>query len=188
MEPSNRVIGDIMGRTFELLAQADAQVTLSWVRELQRIEVALQNKWNQDPDAVHAGLIETMQIRLVDYSSFVKVRNSLSIFTNLWEKTFCRVYLEYLDEFTNQFLLCQLRTIQGSGIGELTERLLGLLSECNIQMNRCLLTHLMEVMTRIEQVFVDLNLVKRLKKIQVVEVISKGKTTTWMKNINNTNH
>jgi hypothetical protein len=41
----------------------------------------------------------------------------------------------------------------------------------------------MDVMTHIQQVFIDLNLVKRLKKIQVVEVISKGKTTTWMKTI-----
>ncbi len=39
----------------------------------------------------------------------------------------------------------------------------------------------MEVMTRIE-VSVDLNLIKGLKKNQVVEVISKGRITTWMKN------
>ncbi len=72
-----------MGRAFEPLAPPAAQVTLSWVRELQRIEVALENNLNQDPDdAVHAGLIETMQTRMVDYSSFVKVRKSLSIFTN----------------------------------------------------------------------------------------------------------
>ncbi len=41
----------------------------------------------------------------------------------------------------------------------------------------------MEVMTGIKQVFVDLNMVRGLKKNQVVEVISKGKTTTRMKNI-----
>ncbi len=41
----------------------------------------------------------------------------------------------------------------------------------------------MEVMTSIEQVFVDLKLVKRLKKTKMVEVNHKGKTTTWMLNI-----
>jgi hypothetical protein len=41
----------------------------------------------------------------------------------------------------------------------------------------------MEVMTRIEQVFIDLNLVKSLKKNKMVEVIHKGKTKTWMTNI-----
>jgi hypothetical protein len=38
---------------------------------VQRIEVALQNKLNQDLDAVHAGLTETMQTRTVD-SSFLE--------------------------------------------------------------------------------------------------------------------
>jgi hypothetical protein len=40
----------------------------------------------------------------------------------------------------------------------------------------------MEVMTRIEQVFVDINLVKRLAN-KMVQVIHKGRTTTWMTNI-----
>jgi hypothetical protein len=80
-------------------------------------------------------------------------------------------------------MLCQLRTIRGSETGELDENLLRLLSECNIQMNCCCQTHPMEVMTRIEQVFIDLNLVKSLKKNKMVEVIHKGKTTTWMTSI-----
>ncbi len=50
-----------MGTAFEQRAPPAAQVTLFWVRELQRIEVSLQAKLNQDPDAVHAGLIEMMQ-------------------------------------------------------------------------------------------------------------------------------
>ncbi len=56
-----------MGRAFEPLATPAAQVTLYWGQKLQLIEVALQNKLNQDPDAVHAGLIETMQTKMVDY-------------------------------------------------------------------------------------------------------------------------
>jgi hypothetical protein len=78
---------------FEPLEPPSAQVTLSWLRELQRIEITLQNKLIQDLDAVHTGLIEVMQTKMVDYSSFVKVKKSLSIFINLWEKTFCRSYL-----------------------------------------------------------------------------------------------
>ncbi len=98
--------------------------------------MALQIKLNQDPDAVHhdAGLIETMQTKIVDYSSVLNVRKSISIFTYLWEKpeTFCQVYFEFLDEFPNQLPLCQLRTIQGSEAGGLADKLLGLLSECNM--------------------------------------------------------
>ena len=82
-----------MAKVFEPLVPPAVQVTLFWVRELQLVEVALQNKLNEDPDTVRTGLIETMQTKIVDYSSFVKARKSLSIFTNLWEKTLGRVHL-----------------------------------------------------------------------------------------------
>ncbi len=73
--------------------------------------------------------------------------------------------------------------IRGSETGELDESLLRLLSECNIQMNCFRRMHSMEVMNCIKQVFVDLNLVKSLKKNKMVEVNHKGRTTTWMTNI-----
>jgi hypothetical protein len=60
LEPSNQVIGDVLGRAFEQLAPPSAHVTLSWLRELQRTEIAVQNKLSQDPDAVHSGQIEVM--------------------------------------------------------------------------------------------------------------------------------
>ena len=88
-----------------------------------------------------------------DYLSFVKGKTSLSIFINLWEKTFSWSYLEFLDEFSIQLMLCQLRTISISETGltgELDESLLRLLSECNIQMNCSQWMHLMEVMTCIK--------------------------------------
>ncbi len=44
LKPSNLVMGDIIGRAFEPLALPAVQVALFWVRELQRMEVALQNK------------------------------------------------------------------------------------------------------------------------------------------------
>jgi hypothetical protein len=88
LEPSNSVIGNVLGRAFEPLAQPSQHITLFWLRELQRIEIALQNKLNQDPDAVHMGLLQVMRTKMVDYSSFVTVKKSLSIFINLWEKTF----------------------------------------------------------------------------------------------------
>ncbi len=59
LKPSNKVIGTIMGIAFEPLAPP------AQVMELQRVEVALQNKLNQFPHAVHAGLIGTMQTNLV---------------------------------------------------------------------------------------------------------------------------
>jgi hypothetical protein len=92
LEPSNSVIKDILERDFEPLAPPLSHVTLFWLRELQRIEITLHNKLNQDQDAVHTGLLQVMRTKMVDYPSFVKVKKSLSIFINLWEKTFCRSF------------------------------------------------------------------------------------------------
>jgi hypothetical protein len=159
-----------------------ARVTLFGVRELQRIEVALQNKLNQDPDAVHEGLLEAMQTKLIDYIHFVKARRSFSFFTILWEKTFCRWYLQFLDECTNQLLHCQLKMILVTEAGIFLDRILTVLSGCQVQMFYGQRLPPMKVTNLILQVFVNLNLVKDLKKNRVVEVIANGSTTTWMKN------
>jgi hypothetical protein len=42
-------LGDVLGRAFEPLALPSTKVTLSLLQELQHIEIALQNKLNQDP-------------------------------------------------------------------------------------------------------------------------------------------
>ncbi len=60
LEPSNCVIGDVLGRALDPLAPPSVHITLSWLWELQRIEIALQNKLNQDPGAVHTGLVQVM--------------------------------------------------------------------------------------------------------------------------------
>ncbi len=83
LEPSNRVIGDVLGKAFEPVAPPSAHISLSWIRELQRMEISLQNKLNQDPDVVHTGLVQVMQTKMIDNSSFVKARNpypSLSLY------------------------------------------------------------------------------------------------------------
>ncbi len=61
LEPCNRVIGDILGRAFEPLAQPSSNITLFWLLELQRIEITLQDKLNQDPDAVHTATSDENQ-------------------------------------------------------------------------------------------------------------------------------
>ena len=68
-----------MARAFKQVAPR-AYGTLSWVWELQRIKVALQNILAQDPEAVRAGRIHVMHTKLDKYSSFVKFRKSMAIF------------------------------------------------------------------------------------------------------------
>ncbi len=67
------------------------------------LKIALQNKLNQDQDEVRTGLLQVMKTKMVDYPNFVKVKKSLSIFINLWEKKFCRSFSEFYDydEFSN---------------------------------------------------------------------------------------
>ncbi len=79
LEPSNRVIRDILGRAFGPLAPQSLNITLFWLLELQHIEITLQNKLNQDPDVVHMGLLQVIRTTMVDYTNFVKVKKSLSI-------------------------------------------------------------------------------------------------------------
>ncbi len=52
-----------------------------------------------------------------------------------------------------------------------------MLSECYYQMHSGRRVHVIEVMNRIKQVFVELNLVKGLKRMKMVEVTHKGRTT-----------
>jgi hypothetical protein len=96
-----------------------------------------------------------MQTKLVDYTSYVKARRSLTIFSNLWEKTLIKLYLESSDEFNNQLLDCQSKTTQISKAGGLVEGIHKMLSEFSYQMYCGQRLPPMEVMTRIKQAFVD---------------------------------
>ncbi len=99
---------------------------------------------------------------------------------------FLQADLEFSNEFTNQLLYCQSKMIQVFEAGGLAEGIHRVLSECteayHIYCGQQL--PLMEVMTciQVEQVFVDFNFVKGLRKNSMVKVIVKGRVTTRMKN------
>ncbi len=63
-----------MANAFEPVSPP-AWITLFWVHELQRLEVATQNMLAKEQCAVTSGLIEAMQIKLVDYNNFVILKN-----------------------------------------------------------------------------------------------------------------
>ena len=63
------MIGRIIERAFEPVVPR-AWVTLFWVHEIQRIEVAFQNKLAQEQGTVVSGLIKAMQTKRVDYHHF----------------------------------------------------------------------------------------------------------------------
>ena len=79
-------------------------MTLSWVHEIQRIEIAAQNKLVKEPGTVVLGLIEAMQTKLVNHHNFVKFRNSMTILICLWERADQKLFDQVFNELTIQLL------------------------------------------------------------------------------------
>jgi hypothetical protein len=163
LEIGNEMIGKIMELSFEQVAPR-AYGTLSWVWELQRIKIALQNNLARDPEAVRTGLIHVMHTKLDKYSSFVKFRRSMAIFTILWERSVQKLYLQFADEFANHLVISQLRVNAKNGTGELQNDILTVLVDCCHQIKQGRRMDPIDVMNRIEQTFVNLNLEKGLRR------------------------
>ena len=68
LDPSNTIIGKIVSIAFEGMAPP-TRATLSWVHELQRTEVVLQNLLATNRRNVARSLVEAMKHRLKDFNS-----------------------------------------------------------------------------------------------------------------------
>ena len=177
------MIGGIMERVFAPVAPR-AWVSLFWVHEIQRIEIAFQNKLAQEPGAVLSGLIETMHTKLVDYNNFVSLKKSTSILICLWERANQRLFDQVSMEFTTQLIENQLKANQELELGQLRDRLLMVILKCLVQTSNGRQMHQMEVMNRIKDTFGKLHMIKGSKKNNITKIIVKGRLTTRMKNYN----
>ena len=121
-----------MEMAFELVAPR-AWVTLFWVHEIQRIEIAFQNKLAQEAGAVLSGLIETMQTKLADYNNFLSFKKSISILICLWERANQRLFDQVSMEFTTQLIENLLKAIQELQLGSLRDRLLMVILKCLVE-------------------------------------------------------
>ena len=170
-----------MVRVFEPVAPR-AYFTLSWVHEIQRIEIVLQNQLAQDPGAVLSGLVETMQTKLVDYNDFVCFKKSTSILLCLWERANQRLFDQVYPEFTTQLIENQLLAMQELELGQLRDRLLVAIMDGLVKIENGSRLHLMDLMNHIEDVFGELHMIKGSKKNNVVKIMAKGRLTTKLKN------
>jgi hypothetical protein len=134
-----------MERAFEPVAPRACE-TLSWVRELQRIEVALQNNLARDPEAVHMSLIQAM---LADNSSFVKFRKSTAIFTNLWERYPSRSCMSSSQLSLNQMFISQLTVARVTTLQDFQGGILIVLLECLNQIQCSFRSSQMDIMNQI---------------------------------------
>ena len=143
------MIGKVMERFFEPVAPR-AQTTLSWVRDLQRIEISLQNKLSQDQRAVLTDITRTLETKLVDYNTFANFRKSMIILTCLWERSTNRIFGRESPDFTAQLIENQLKAISAMEPGIVRKRLSHVIARCvQLRANgHCL--HPTTVMARIE--------------------------------------
>jgi hypothetical protein len=78
LDPSNTIIGKIVSNAFEGMAPP-TRATLSWVHELQRTEVVLQNSLATSRRNVARSLVEAMKHPLKDFNSFAIFQQSNAI-------------------------------------------------------------------------------------------------------------
>ena len=79
----------IVSNAFEGMAPP-TRATLSWVQELQRTEVVLQNSLTTNRRNVARSLVEAMQRPLKDFDSFATFRQSTAIAYSLWVRALKR--------------------------------------------------------------------------------------------------
>ncbi len=85
-------------------------------------------------------------------------------------------------KFTNQLIFSQLKAIHEPETGEPRDKISMVLTECILQMYSDHQLPQMEVMNRIKQTFINLELLKGLKKSNVKQTIVRGPMTTRMRN------
>ena len=109
LAPSNMVIGKIVSYAFEGIAPP-SRATLSWVHELQRTEVALQNALSINRLTVARSLVKAMKCPLKDLDNFATFRQSTAIAYSLWERAFEAQYDQHWQttEWVTQLIEYQL--------------------------------------------------------------------------------
>ena len=85
-----------------------SRAMLSWVCELQRAEVALQNALSINRLTVARSLVKAMKCPLKDFDKFATFRQSTAIAYSLWERAFEAQYDQQTPEWVSQLIEYQL--------------------------------------------------------------------------------
>ena len=101
--PSNIMIGTIISNAFETIAPP-SRATLSWVHELQRAEVTLQNALSISRLDVAQRLVKVMKCPLKNFDTFTTFRKSTAIAYSLWERAYEAQYDQQTSEWVTQLV------------------------------------------------------------------------------------
>ena len=105
-----------------------SRATLSWVHELQRAEVALQNALSINRLTVARSLVKAMKCQLKDFDKFATFRQSTAIAYSLWERAFEAQYDQQTSEWVSQLIEYQLEATKTLEAGPLQDNLLKVIS------------------------------------------------------------
>ena len=101
----------------------------------------------------------------------------------LWERAYLKLFDRVCNEFTTQLVKYQLKVTQELlELGKLQDELLEVLLGFQSQTYSCRQMFPIDVLTRIENAFADLGMLKGSKQNNIVILIVKGRLTTRMKN------
>ena len=120
LAPSNMIIGKIVSNASEGIAPP-SRATLSWVHELQRTEVALQNALSVNRLTVARSLVKAMKRPLKDFDNFATFSQSTAIAYSLWERAFEAQFDQQTAEWVTQLIEYQLDAIEMLEAGPLRD-------------------------------------------------------------------
>ena len=153
--PSNTMIGTIFANAFETIAPP-SRATLSWVHELQRAEVALQNALSISRLDVAQRLLKVMKFLLKNFDTFATFRKSTAIAYSLWERAYEAQYDQQTSEWVTQLVEYQFEATKTLEAGPLRDKLFKVISWAKARSISGTRLSPMEVMSPIEKIFVEI--------------------------------
>ena len=100
-------IGNVLERVFGWLSPPNRD-TLSYVSQLQQVEIVLQNALHSQKGVITTRLRETMRIRLSNFSFFLQLKKCTAAAYSLWERAFQKMPDQRSNELTRLLIDCQL--------------------------------------------------------------------------------
>ena len=153
--PANDMIGTIIMNAFETVAPPN-RAPLSWIHDLQRTEVVLQNELSVNRLDVAQRPVKLMKCPLTDFDTFAAFRKSTAIAYSLWERAYEAQYDQQTSEWVTQLVEYQFDSTKILEAGPLRDKLFKVISWAKARSISGTRLSPMEVMSPIKKIFVEI--------------------------------
>ncbi len=175
----NQRIGQILETVIGSLPPQSSD-TLSYLFQLQQVEIVLQNALHSQKGDIALKLREHMRMRITDFCAFLKFKKHIAITNSLWERAHQKIPDQHSNDLTRQLIDFQLVSIKNLKDGPLRTALSRALMRLTRQFNSGNLITPICFMDSIEDVFEEQGLIK-LPENQHYLVNVHGHARAWMK-------